>query len=54
MLTLAVNVAVMTLALYAVLGYMTWTESAEFKAGWDAPGMDPRLLTADRSSSSSS
>ena len=27
-LTLAVNVGVMTLALYVVLGYMTWTESA--------------------------
>ena len=45
-LTLAVNVAVMTVALYAVLGYMTWMESPEFKAGWDAPGVDPRLLTA--------
>jgi len=45
-LTLAVNVGVMTIALYAVLAYMTWTESAAFKAGWDAPGIDPRLLTA--------
>ena len=45
-LTLAVNVGVMTLALYAVLGYMTWTESAEFKSSWDAPGTDPRLLIA--------
>src|SRR5688572_4122309 len=33
-LTLAVNVSVMTLALYTVLGYMTWIEAAEFKAGW--------------------
>jgi ABC-type transport system involved in multi-copper enzyme maturation permease subunit len=45
-LTLAVNIAVMTAALYLVLGYMTWMESAEFKAGWDAPGVDPRLLEA--------
>ena len=45
-LTLAVNLAVMTVALYAVLGYMTWSESPEFKAGWDAPGVDPALLTA--------
>jgi ABC-type transport system involved in multi-copper enzyme maturation permease subunit len=45
-LTLGINVAVMTLALYAVLGYMTVTETAEFKSAWDAPGMDPRLLTA--------
>ena len=45
-LTLAVNVAVMTVALYLVLGYMTWTESAEFRAAWDAPGVDPMLLKA--------
>ena len=46
MLTLAVNVAVMAIALYAVLGYLTWIESAEYKASWDAPGTDPALLTA--------
>jgi ABC-type transport system involved in multi-copper enzyme maturation permease subunit len=45
-LTLAVNVAVMTVATYAVLGYMTWIETAEFKAGWEAPGVDPRMLKA--------
>ena len=45
-LTLAVNVAVMAIALYAVLGYLTWIESAEYKASWDAPGTDPALLTA--------
>ncbi len=45
-LTLAVNVAVMTIATYAVLGYMTWIETPEFKAGWDAPGVDPRMLKA--------
>jgi ABC-type transport system involved in multi-copper enzyme maturation permease subunit len=45
-LTLAVNVAVMTIALYVVLGYMSWTESAQFKASWDAPGPDPALLKA--------
>lgn len=45
-LTLAVNIAVMTVAMYAVLGYMTWQETPEFKAGWDAPGVDPALLTA--------
>ena len=37
-LTLAVNVAVMTVALYAVLAYMTWTTPAELQAAWDAPG----------------
>jgi len=45
-LTLAVNVAVMTLALYLVLGYMTWTESEAFKGAWEAPGTDPHLLIA--------
>src|SRR6185312_2820241 len=45
-LTLAVNVAVMTVALYLVLGYMTLTESAAFKSAWDAPGTDPALLKA--------
>jgi ABC-type transport system involved in multi-copper enzyme maturation permease subunit len=45
-LTLAVNVAVMTVALYAVLAYMSWTESAQFKAGWETPAADPALLKA--------
>jgi len=45
-LTLAVNVAVMAAALYAVLAYMTWIESPDFKAAWDAPGVDPALLKA--------
>jgi ABC-type transport system involved in multi-copper enzyme maturation permease subunit len=45
-LTLAVNVAVMTVAVYLVLGYMTWVESAAFKAGWETPGPDPALLKA--------
>jgi ABC-type transport system involved in multi-copper enzyme maturation permease subunit len=43
-LTLAVNVAIMVAALYAVLAYMTFTETPEFRAGWDAPGTDPALL----------
>jgi ABC-type transport system involved in multi-copper enzyme maturation permease subunit len=45
-LTLAVNISVMAVALYLVLGYMTWIETAEFKSAWDAPGVDPRLLIA--------
>ncbi len=45
-LTLAVNVAVMTAAIYAVLAYMTWTETARAQSGWDAPGIDPALLKA--------
>jgi ABC-type transport system involved in multi-copper enzyme maturation permease subunit len=45
-LTLAVNVTVMTIALYAVLAYMTWTTPEPLKSGWDAPGLDPSLLSA--------
>jgi len=45
-LTLAVNVTVMTIALYVVLAYMSWAESAEFKAGWETPAADPALLKA--------
>jgi ABC-type transport system involved in multi-copper enzyme maturation permease subunit len=45
-LTLAVNVGVMTVALYAVLGYLTVVERPEVRVGWDAPGTDPRLLIA--------
>jgi ABC-type transport system involved in multi-copper enzyme maturation permease subunit len=43
-LTLLVNLAVMTLAFYLVLAYWSWTEHAWFKAGWDAPAADPNLL----------
>jgi ABC-type transport system involved in multi-copper enzyme maturation permease subunit len=45
-LTLAVNVSVMTIALYVILAYLVWTEAPTIRAGWDAPGMDPALLKA--------
>jgi ABC-type transport system involved in multi-copper enzyme maturation permease subunit len=45
-LTLAVNLAVMTIAIYAILAYMTWMETAELQASWEAPGVDPRMLKA--------
>ncbi len=45
-LTLAVNVAVMALALYLVLGYMSATESAVMRKAWEAPALDPALLKA--------
>jgi ABC-type transport system involved in multi-copper enzyme maturation permease subunit len=45
-LTLAVNVAAMTVALYAVLGYLTYIQTPAARAAWDAPGVDPRLLQA--------
>jgi Cu-processing system permease protein len=45
-LTLLVNVAMMAVALYAVLGYMGWTATEAVKAGWETPATDPRLLTS--------
>ena len=45
-LTLVANVAVMTAALYLVLGYMTWLSTPAMKAGWETPGLDPALLKA--------
>jgi Cu-processing system permease protein len=45
-LTLALNLTVMTVAIYAVLAYMTWMSPPHLKAGWDAPGLDPALLKA--------
>lgn len=45
-LTLAVNVAVMSAALYVVLAYMAWVEPPHLKAAWEAPATDPALLKA--------
>jgi ABC-type transport system involved in multi-copper enzyme maturation permease subunit len=46
LLTLAVNLAVMALALYAVLAYMSWGASAGLIASWERPATDPLLLRA--------
>jgi Cu-processing system permease protein len=45
-LTLAVNIAIMTAALYAVLVYSSWGVPAIVQSGWDAPALDPALLKA--------
>ena len=45
-LTLAVNVGVMTIALYAVLGFMSYLATPDSRAAWEAPATDPRLLKA--------
>jgi Cu-processing system permease protein len=45
-LTLAVNVIVMTLALYAVLAFYEWTLPKEVKAAFETPVLDPSLLKA--------
>jgi ABC-type transport system involved in multi-copper enzyme maturation permease subunit len=45
-LTLVVNLTVMALALYLVLGYMAWAQPIAAKASLDAPAVDPNLLKA--------
>jgi Cu-processing system permease protein len=45
-LTLVVNVAIMTAALYVVLAYMRWGVDPAVERSWDAPALDPRLLQA--------
>jgi ABC-type transport system involved in multi-copper enzyme maturation permease subunit len=46
LLTLAVNLAVMTAALYVVLALMSWGEDSFDKMGWEAPALDPAMLKA--------
>jgi ABC-type transport system involved in multi-copper enzyme maturation permease subunit len=46
LLTLAVNLAVMAAALYAVLAYMSWGTSPRIVQGWERPAVDPLLLGA--------
>jgi Cu-processing system permease protein len=45
-LTLAVNMAVMAVALYTVLAYTSWGVAPEARAAWDAPALDPALSKA--------
>jgi ABC-type transport system involved in multi-copper enzyme maturation permease subunit len=45
-ITLAVNLAIMTVALYVVLAYMTYLTPPATRTAWDAPGLDPRMLKA--------
>lgn len=45
-LTLAVNIAGMTIAFYAVLAYMDWTADDILRRSWPAPALDPALMTA--------
>ena len=45
-LTLAVNIVVMAVALYAVLGYMSWVQTEEFRQSWEASATDPAMLLA--------
>jgi ABC-type transport system involved in multi-copper enzyme maturation permease subunit len=45
-MTLAVNLAAMCMAYYAVLGYQELTATASTKAAWKAPALDPCLMIA--------
>jgi ABC-type transport system involved in multi-copper enzyme maturation permease subunit len=45
-LTLAVNVTVMALALYGVLAYMAWTGPPQAYLAWERPATDPALVKA--------
>ena len=45
-LTLLVNVGVMTVALYAVLALMGWMTDPLARQAWPAPPTDPRMLQA--------
>jgi Cu-processing system permease protein len=45
-LTLLVNIAVMAIALYAVLGLMLWLQPGLAKVTVEAPVLDPQLLKA--------
>ena len=46
MLTLLINILVMTVALYAVLFYLSRDVPANVQQAWDAPALDPALLKA--------
>jgi ABC-type transport system involved in multi-copper enzyme maturation permease subunit len=46
LLTLLVNVAVMTVAIYAVLFFLSRGVPANVQRAWDAPALDPALLKA--------
>lgn len=43
-LTVFVNVAAMTVALYLMLAWMNWTSPVAIQKSWDAPALDVRLL----------
>jgi len=45
-LTLAVNLSVMTLAFYAVLFYVDISTIEYVKSAWPAPALDPRMMVA--------
>ncbi|MEO8483800.1 MAG: ABC transporter permease [Acidobacteriota bacterium] len=45
-LTIVVNIAAMTVALYLMLAFLDWRASPDQRLGWDTAATDPRLLVA--------
>jgi ABC-type transport system involved in multi-copper enzyme maturation permease subunit len=45
-LTLLVNLVIMTVAYYFVLAGMAWVDGSWFRPHWEAPALDPALLKA--------
>jgi ABC-type transport system involved in multi-copper enzyme maturation permease subunit len=45
-LTIAINIAVMAIVWYGVLGVMAWLATPETRASWEGPATDPRMLAA--------
>jgi ABC-type transport system involved in multi-copper enzyme maturation permease subunit len=45
-LTLAVNLTVMAVAMYVVLAYMRWMSPPGAETAWDRPALDPQMLKA--------
>src|SRR5829696_4923221 len=45
-LTLFVNLSIMAIAYYAVLGAVAWIDGSWFRPHWEAPALDPALLKA--------
>ena len=46
LLTLLVNIGVMTIAFYAVLAFIAWRSDPEIRASWPTPPLDPAMLKA--------
>jgi ABC-type transport system involved in multi-copper enzyme maturation permease subunit len=46
LLALFVNLAIMAVAYYGVLGAVAWLDGAWFRPHWEAPAVDPALLKA--------
>ena len=45
-LTILVNIALMTIAFYAVLAWIGWLSPEHVRKSWEAPALDPALLLA--------